>query len=119
MDRAEQRYSMTLPGDTQVEILIPGLGIFAAANNLFEKNKAMYWTYQDCLAMAAVCSINGEQVDDVSTIMAIPAKGFSALRLIVDSLVNPNQQELDATLSTIKLLPPTDTVTADASIPPT
>lgn len=117
MDRAEQRYSMTLPSGIQVELFVAGLRTMLKANELYEHNKANYCSYDHCLVIASLESINGEPAVDIVPDAVLPAKDFNTLSMIVQQIVMPNQQELNAAIASVKLLPPTDTVTPDAPSP--
>lgn len=117
MDRAEQRYSMTLPSGMQVEVFVAGLSTMLKANELYEHNKANYCSYEHCLVFASLQYINGEPAADILPDAILPAKDFNTLSMIVQQIVIPTQQELNAAIASVKLLPPTDTVTADAPSP--
>lgn len=105
------KYTGTLPSGQQVEITIPGPMLLVAANLLYEENKAAGYTYQDCLVMRALTAIDGQPVTAVDdAIKKLDVQSYGALRLIVESMVAPNKQMVDALASSVrKVVPPAET----------
>lgn len=103
MERGERKYTMTLPMGTQVEIAVR-TALVPAANALYEENKVGGYTLPDALAMLALTSINGEQVKEVNAATLLDPIEYLTLRLVVESLTRPNQQQIDAAVATIRLV---------------
>ena len=103
MERGERSYTMTLPLGTTATIAVH-TGLIPAANALYEENKAIGYTIQDALAMLALTAINGEQVKEVSTATLLDPVEYTTLRYIVENLMKPTQQQMDATVATLKLV---------------
>lgn len=122
MERGERQYTMTLPLGTQVSITVH-TGLIPAANALYEENKAAGYTIQDALAMLALSTVNGEQVKEVNTATLLDPVEYTTLRYIVENLMKPTQQQMDATVATLKLvekpavLEPVDTYMANSGSP--
>jgi hypothetical protein len=97
------KYTGTLPSGMQVEITIPGPMLLVAANLLYEENKAAGYTYQDCLVMRALTAIDGQPVTAVDdAIKKLDVQSYGVLRIIVESMVAPNKQMIDAMAATVR-----------------
>ena len=104
------KYTGTLPSGVQVEITIPGPMLLVAANLLYEENKAAGYTYQDCLVMRALTAIDGQPVTAVDdAIKKVDIQSYGVLRIIVESMVAPNKQMIDAMAASVrKVIPPSE-----------
>jgi hypothetical protein len=122
MERGERSYTMTLPLGTPVGITVH-TGLIPQANALYEENRATGYTFPDALAMLALTTVNGEQVREVSTATLLDPVEYTTLRYVVENLMKPTQQQMDATVATLKLvekptvLEPVDTYMADSGRP--
>lgn len=103
MDRGERSYTMSLPLGTTVGITVH-TGLIPAANALYEENKTTGYTFPDALAMLALTTLNGEQVKEVSTATLLDPVEYTTLRYVVENLMKPTQQQMDTTVSTLKLV---------------
>lgn len=111
----QRNYSMTLPMGTKVEVSIPGPSLAAKANALYSDNASAGWTYEDCLAMCALASLNGLPVVDLETAMAMDIKDYLAMRQVVVSLVAPSAQQLQNTIDSLLLLDSSDGISNAAT----
>ena len=100
----QRSYSLTLPMGTQVEIVIPGPTLLAAAQSMYKENGSAGWNYDDCLTMRALSSIDGKPVTDLSAAIGLDTKEYLTLKAIVMNLVEPNAQQLQTSIGTLVLL---------------
>jgi len=103
MERGERSYTMTLPLGTTATIAVH-TGLIPAANALYEENKATGYTIQDALTMLGLTTVSGEQVKEVNTATLLDPVEYITLRYIVENLMKPTQQQMDATVATLKLV---------------
>lgn len=97
------KYTGTLPSGVQVEITIPGPMLLVAANLLYEENKTAGYTYQDCLVMRALTAIDGQPVTAVDdAIKKLDVQSYGVLRIIVESMVAPSKQMIDAMAASVR-----------------
>jgi hypothetical protein len=89
-----EKYSMTLPLGTQVEIIIPGTG----------KGIIYVGEYLDGLVSLSLVSINGEAFDMLTTPLDMDPVEYLALRGTIENLVKPNIWQLEEVYQSIKLV---------------
>lgn len=98
---------MTLPLGTKVVVTIVGPALIAAANVMHTQAKTAGWTYEDCLAMCSISSINGEPVAEVTQDSIPSTKEFITLVRIVSSLVAPSDDQIQQAARSVTLMEPT------------
>jgi hypothetical protein len=97
-------YSMVLPMGTTVEIYLPGAVLVPAVNLLLKDNQGVGWTYEDCLTMRALRSINGQLVEDLNAALTLDVRDYICLKAVVTSLAVPSPEEMNKVRDSIKLL---------------
>lgn len=101
---AQRKYSMRLPLGTEVEITIPDPSLIAGANLLYRENLSAGWTFEDCLAMRALTSINGSPVQELGAALTLDTRDYMVLREAVTTLVAPSTEQVAASFKTLVLL---------------
>lgn len=99
-----RQYSVTLPSNTTATFTISGPTLIARTNALLADNQAQGWTYEDCLTIQALTSLNGEKVENMSQVLELDTKDYLGLRALVNTLVVPSTTQLEAMYNSLTLL---------------